>query len=92
MQDEQTKNKIITSLNICLANLPDCQTLNELAVPAEIMIRQVAALIKPDCDVEFPPLRRELKESLDIEESKEESASDVTFWMNQLTDAIKVRE
>ncbi len=36
---DQTRTKIEESLKTCIANLATCQTINELAVPAEIMIR-----------------------------------------------------
>ena len=56
---ENTRIKIEESLKTCLANLPVCQNIKELAVPAEIMIRQVTALTKPDCYVEFMPLKKD---------------------------------
>ncbi len=45
----------------------------------------MAALIKPDCDVEFTLLKKDPQENLSIEESKEEAVPDVTFWMEKLT-------
>ncbi len=36
---DQIKSKIEESLKACIANLVACKTINELAVPAEIMIR-----------------------------------------------------
>ncbi len=44
---DQIRIKIKESLKTCLANLPSGKTLKELAVPAEIMIRQVTTLIRP---------------------------------------------
>jgi hypothetical protein len=55
------------------------------------MIRQVTTLIRPDCDVEFMPLRKDPQESLSLEESKEDNNLDITFWMDKLTLAIKER-
>ncbi len=88
---DQIRIQIEESLKTCLANLPACKTLYELAVPAEIMIRQVTRLIKPDCDMEFMPLRKDPQDFMSIEESKEEAALDITFWMEKLSNAIKKR-
>ena len=88
---DKIRIQIEESLKTCLANLPSGKTLKELAVPAEIMIRQVTTLIRPDCDVEFVSLKKDPQEIQNIEESKEEAAINVTFWMNQLEVAIKQR-
>ena len=37
------------------------------------------------------PLRKDPQDFMSIEESKEEAAPDITFWMEKLSDAIKER-
>ncbi len=88
---DKIRIQIEESLKTCLANLPTCKTLQELTVPAEIMIRQVTRLIKPGCDVEFMLVRKDPQEILSKEESKEDNDLDITFWMDKLTFVIKER-
>jgi hypothetical protein len=41
--------------------------------------------------MEFMPLRKDPQDFMSIEESKEEAALDITFWMEKLSNAIKKR-
>ena len=55
----QTRRKIEESINTCLANLPACKTIKKLAVTVDIMIKEVAMIIRPDCDVSFTSIKKD---------------------------------